>query len=179
MRVFIINGKPRSGKDTFCDFCAEIIGTHYVKSVSFADAAKDIATNVGWDGQKDDKSRKFLADLTDLLTDYNDFPFNKIIKNVLFYKEYYGMYDVGDKAIVFICAREPAVIDKLKKEFAKHNIDAKSIIIRNDRTENIPGTNRADCSVFQGEYDITIYNNGTLAELHDKAREFCKKFSEA
>ena len=178
MRVFLINGKPRSGKDTFIEMCREIAGVHYVQALSFVDAPKEIARKCGWNGQKDPKSRKFLADLTDLLTEYNDYPFQSTLKDVIFYRDYYKMYDVEDRSTVFICARETSVIDRFKEEFGNYNIEALSILVRNNRTESVEASNRADANVLGDGYvyDIIIDNNGSMNELHDEAVKFCEQY---
>ena len=69
--VIVINGRGGVGKDTLCDFAR----AHFkVKNISSITPIKEIAAQCGWDGKKDNKSRKFLSDLKKLCVEYNDYP---------------------------------------------------------------------------------------------------------
>ena len=80
--VIVINGSGGAGKDTLCDMAAKHFETVNVSSI---DPIKRIARENGWNGEKDLKSRKFLADLKQLFTEYNDLPTKYIIEK---YKEF-------------------------------------------------------------------------------------------
>ena len=70
--VVIINGTGGVGKDTFIDFCGEIVK---IMNVSAVDKVKEAAKIlVGWNGEKDEISRKLLSELKRLSIDYNDAP---------------------------------------------------------------------------------------------------------
>ena len=71
MKVVIINGRERSGKDTFVDICS-IVNNGKVISTSMVDGTKELARKIGWDGSKEPRDRKFLSDLKDLLDEYKD-----------------------------------------------------------------------------------------------------------
>ena len=74
--VIIINGRGGVGKDTLCDFAAK----HYkVENISSITPIKDLAKLCGWGGEKNEKSRKFLSDLKQLLIDYNEYPTQYLI----------------------------------------------------------------------------------------------------
>lgn len=161
MKVFIINGAPGSGKTTFEEFvqgeysdCAIISTVDYVKTV---------AKFVGWDGTKTLKNRKFLSDLKDLLTEWEDIPFINTIERC---KEY-----ENTNYIVFIDCREPDEIERLCIA-----LDAQSIVIRRDEAERIMTSNHADANVLDYYYDIIIDNNGTLNDLKDAAKTFLENF---
>ena len=95
--VIVINGAGGVGKDTLCELAAK----HFkVKNISSITPIKEIATMCGWDGQKDDKSRKFLADLKELCVQYND---NPTVWASREYKEFLA----GDFEIMFVHIREP------------------------------------------------------------------------
>ena len=79
--IFIINGSGGVGKDTFCSMVNEIsINRSY--SYSSVTKIKEIASELGWEGKKTEKDRKFLSDLKDLSTKYNDLPFRQICKQI-------------------------------------------------------------------------------------------------
>lgn len=72
--IFIINGSGGVGKDTFCNLVDEV-SNGQVYSYSSVNLVKKVAEMCGWNGAKEEHDRKFLSDLKDLLTKYNDAPF--------------------------------------------------------------------------------------------------------
>ena len=168
MKYFIINGRPRSGKDTFVNFCLEELGA-FGKLISTVDFVKKIATECGWDGTKDLKNRKFLSDLKDLLTNWGDVPYKKTLQEIDMFKFDLDYWDVSDKGIVFIMCREPKEIERFERE-----LNAKSVLIRRASVEFEQQSNHADSEVLNHKYDYIIENNGTIDELKEKAKEFLK-----
>lgn len=159
-KVFIINGSGGVGKDTFCEYVG-----HYakVKVISSIDLVKDYASKMGWNGSKTPRDRKFLSDLKDLLTKYNDYPFRDICQKVLWFKE-------DDNEFLFIHIREPEEIDRAKREFNAH-----TILMVNDNVRGIY-SNHADARVLEYNYDIVIDNSGTLKDLDIIAKDFVEKW---
>ena len=161
--IFILNGMGGSGKDTFAEFLNQIVPTFHYSSVT---KVKKIAEECGWAGGKTEKDRKFLSDLKNLLTEYNDLPFKAVAMAVRAFDIYCDLPTKG--WIMLIDIREPAEIERAKKAFG-----AKTILIKNDRVPFI-ASNMADAGVYDCDYDIVIENNGTL----DDFRETVKKFAE-
>ena len=159
-KVFIINGSGGVGKDTFCEYVG-----HYakVKVISSIDLVKDYASKMSWNGSKTPRDRKFLSDLKDLLTKYNDYPFRDICQKVLWFKE-------DDNEFLFIHIREPEEIDRAKKEFNAH-----TVLMVNDNVKGIY-SNHADARVLEYNYDIVIDNSGTLKDLEIIAKDFVEKW---
>ena len=58
--LIIINGPPRAGKDTFVEMCEEAGARCF--NLSTINYIKDLAEELGWDGTKTPKNRKFLSD---------------------------------------------------------------------------------------------------------------------
>ena len=168
MKYFIINGRPRSGKDTFVNFCLEELGA-FGKLISTVDFVKKIATECGWDGTKDLKNRKFLSDLKDLLTNWGDIPYKKTLQEIDMFKFDLDCWNVSDKGVVFIMCREPKEIERFERE-----LNAKSLLIRRASVEFEQQSNHADSEVLNHKYDYIIENNGTVDELKEKAKEFLK-----
>ena len=168
MKYFIINGRPRSGKDTFVNFCLEELGA-FGKLISTVDFVKKIATECGWDGTKDLKNRKFLSDLKDLLTNWGDVPYKKTLQEIDMFKFDLDYWDVSDKGVVFIMCREPKEIERFERE-----LNAKSLLIRRASVEFEQQSNHADSEVLNHKYDYIIENNGTVDELKEKAKGFLK-----
>ena len=69
--VLVINGASRVGKDTLRLMAAKKIKVENIYSKT---PIKEATSQMGWSGAKDDKSRKFLADLKQLSVEYNDYP---------------------------------------------------------------------------------------------------------
>lgn len=169
--IYIINGKPESGKSTFCQMVIELMGENFAVELSTVDKVKEIATYCGWDGTKTLKNRQFLSDLKDLLTKWGDVPVKDIKKriNAFYYTlEYFGIDP--KKTAIFINCREPDEIKRLCEE-----LDAKSILVVRDTTTNCEVSNHADKNVFNYDYDITIRNNFNLDHLKLTAQAFIKK----
>ena len=172
MKVVVINGLPTAGKDEFCNMCKQIRG-NYIHSISTVDTIKEIAKMIGWDGIKDGRARKFLSDLKDLTTEFNEFPLRSTIKRVEeIYREVEIYGGLTEKIVVFIHSREPQEINKFKGM-----LGATTLLIRRPEIENQETTNHADKEVFNYEYDYTIINDGSLEDLYDKAREFLNTIS--
>lgn len=168
MKYFIINGRPRSGKDTFVNFCLEELGA-FGKLISTVDFVKEIAVRCGWDKTKTPKNRKFLSDLKDLLTNWGDVPYKKTLQEIDIFKFDLDYWDVSDKGVVFIMCREPKEIERFERE-----LNAKSVLIRRASVEFEQQSNHADSEVLNHKYDYIIENNGTIDELKEKAKEFLK-----
>ena len=168
MKYFIINGRPRSGKDSFVNFCLEELGA-FGKLISTVDFVKKIATECGWDGTKDLKNRKFLSDLKDLLTNWGDVPYKKTLQEIDMFKFDLNCWNVSDKGVVFIMCREPKEIERFERE-----LNAKSVLIQRASVEFEQQSNHADSEVLNHKYDYIIENNGTIDELKEKAKDFLK-----
>lgn len=159
-QIIIINGSGGVGKDTFIDFCkkyAKILNISSVDKVK--EAAKILA---GWNGEKDEKSRKFLSDLKDLGIKYNDAPLKYILEKAEAFK-------ISNNDLMFIHIRECEEIEK-----CKNKCNAKTLLITNTNVAAI-SSNISDSDVANYNYDYYIKNDGTLEELDIKAKEFIEK----
>ena len=166
MKYFVVNGVPQSGKDTFVDMCINKIGPYAMK-ISTVDFIKEIAAQCGWNGVKNAKNRKFLSDLKDLLTEWDNIPFKKTYEEIRRHEFFLSQYDLEEKGVVFIFSREPEDIKKYKE-----TLNAEVIIVRRDCVENQKQSNHADSEVFNFKYDNTIWNNGTLDDLREQVKRF-------
>ena len=154
--ALVINGRGGVGKDTLCDLAAR----HYkVYNISSVDPIKDIARQCGWDGRKDDKSRRFLSDLKALTIAYNDFPTD-------WAKERYLGFLESDNEIMFLHIREPEEIEKFVRATGGA---AKTLLIRGgDRMTKSNYGNVSDDRVDDYTYDYYFTNDKSLDEA-----EFC------
>ena len=172
IKVVVVNGRPGVGKTEFERMCAKRCGLFgeevgftpdrnlYVDITSTVDFVKEVARFCGWDGVKTLENRKFLSDLKDLLTEWNDVPYKVIVEHIK------SLPDTQDW-LVFIDCREPEEIQKLKER-----LNATTIIIRREEVEGNEVSNHADAQVFNYTYDVAILNDSDVIHLEDKARKF-------
>lgn len=170
-QVLIINGSGGTGKDTFVDLVTIELNDitkkfHTVTNFSSVDKVKEIAKEIGWNGKKSEKDRKFLSDLKILTSQYCDMPFQSMREKVNEFKA------DKDKIFMFLHIREPEEIERAVNAF-----NAKTILIRRNSVRHIT-SNMADENVFNYNYDFIIDNDGSIEELKDKAKEFIKKVCE-
>lgn len=167
--IVVINGVPRSGKDEFVKQCQACWGDH-IKNISTIDFVKEIAKECGWDGVKTPQSRKFLSNLKDLLIEFNDLPYKKVADACHCFGSEMASYGFkNNQWIVFVHCREPEEITKFEQR-----LGAISILIRRAAVENDGASNHADANVFAHDYTYTVRNDGTIADLAQKAIKFLK-----
>ena len=185
-KVVIINGKPQSGKDTFCKYAQgycdddESANTLIISSV---DPLKDMLTQLGWDGTKTDKIRDMLMDMKQLWVQNQDGPTMFLFNNILeFHKAC-----TGEDNIVFVHIREPEEIKKLVNAltgFESMGIDVISLLVIRKGEEDTPNqpaeTRRSDdeALINSYKYDVTINNDEDLIKLQELAAEFVDKLLE-
>ena len=185
-KVVIINGKPQSGKDTFCKYAQgycdddESANTLIISSV---DPLKEMLAQLGWDGTKTDKIRDMLMDMKQLWVQNQDGPTMFLFNNILeFHKAC-----TGEDNIVFVHIREPEEIKKLVNAltgFESMGIDVISLLVIREGGEDTPNqpaeTRRSDdeALINSYEYDVTINNNEYLIKLQELAAEFVDKLLE-
>lgn len=163
--IFIINGSGGVGKDTFVEMVQVELNDilkkfHTVINFSSVDKVKEIAREIGWDGKKSEKDRKFLSDLKILTSEYCDMPFQSMKNKVA------EFLNDGESKFLFLHIREPEEIKRAVKEFG-----AKTVLVVRDSVKHIT-SNMADENVFNYNYDFVIENNGTINELDEKAKSF-------
>lgn len=170
MKVFVINGAPTSGKSSFVQFCLDELNS-WGNEVSTVDFVKKLAKECGWNGEKTPKNRKFLSDLKDLLTEWDDVPYKRVMLEKRLWTYSFDQFEIPtDDCFFFIHCREPKEIQKFVDR-----IGAKTILVRRESVEQQEQSNHADEEVFNYTYDIVIENNGDLKDLKSKAHKFLKE----
>lgn len=154
-KIIVINGQGTVGKSTFVSLCHEI--DPRVIETSTIDFVKEIALQAGWNGVKDQKGRRLLSDIKDALERYNNIPNKKIDEFI----------ESHPDSVIFVNVREPYNI-----QYYKDKYNAIAILVTNPNTKQVQG-NHADENVYDYKYyDFNIRNEGTVAELKDKAKIF-------
>lgn len=155
-RVVVINGYAESGKDSFVELANQFVN---LKNYSSVDEIKSFLYHIGWNGEKDNKTRNFICELKKMLTAYNDYPF-KCLK-----KEYEAFKKDSTYVLLFFHIREPKEIERAVREF-----NAVTLLIKREKRNTY--TNSGDAKVDNYEYDYVIENNGSIEELRRKVENF-------
>ncbi len=153
--MIVINGSGGVGKDTLCDMAAK----HYrVFNISSITPIKELAARCGWNGEKDDRARKFLADLKALTVAYNDYPTSWILAR---YREFLDSQD----ELMFVHIREG---EEIRKFVSASEGQAVTLLIRGgERMKEkcaLGYGNAADDLVEQYAYDYYFVNDRPLEE---------------
>ncbi len=150
--VLVINGAGGVGKDTLCSLAEKYIK---IRNISTITPIKDIARMCGWNGSKDDKSRKFLADMKQLTVAYNDFPTRWAL-------DIFREFLKSDEQILFVHIREP---EEISKFISATEGFAKALLVRGgNRMKKSHYGNSADDCVENYRYDYYFMNDKSIKE---------------
>lgn len=152
--TIVINGCGGVGKDTLC----RIAGHRWrVRNISSVTPIKDLARQCGWNGEKTDAARRFLADLKALTSAFNDYPTNWLRRE-------YADFLSSEDEILFVHIREPEEIAKFVRVTDGR---ARTLLVRGGaRMANRAGHygNHADDDVEHYPYDYYFVNDRPLPE---------------
>ncbi len=158
----VINGSGGAGKDTLCEAASKIYKTENISSIT---PIKEIAANYGWKGEKDLRSRRFLAELKRVFADYNDLPNQYLLSE-------YGKFQKGDGEILFVHIREK---DQIEKFVSAANNNCVTLLITRDTRQDGRYGNLADDGVDEYSYDYTFDNSKPLCESEPLFLELIEK----
>ena len=145
--------------------CGEIIHSH---KLSIVDYVKEQATKIGWQGNKQLEDRRFISDLKDALTRYNDSPYNEIVRRIFACVIYSGIETNHGDFLIFADMREYQDMSRFYNEYK-----SKTVRVFIERKDCEPDqTNHADLNVLNNEYDYFIDNNGSVEQLKQSAKTF-------
>ena len=159
--AIVINGKGGAGKDTLCDFAAKYYKTLNVSTIT---PIKELAANYGWKGEKTPKARKFLADLKQIFTEWNDMPNQYAIEK---FKEFLS----GDYELFFVHIREGSEIKKFVSDASILGMKPKTLLVTSKRCNKNYG-NISDDDVESFEYDYTYKNDLPLDITESDSMKF-------
>lgn len=156
--IIIINGKGGCGKDTLCDIAATKYNTMNVSSIT---PIKEMAKIVGWNGAKTDADRKFLSDLKEIVTRYNDGANEYIIQEAL-------VFSKSESDVMFIHIREPENIEHFI-ETARcripDDIQILTLLVKRDSQKYLIFGNKSDDDVELYDYDFIYSNSHPIEEV--------------
>ena len=169
MKIVIVNGAPMNGKTNFAKFFKKHY-KHKCINWSTIDKIKKLSKrHFGWDGRKTDEARKFLSEIKRVWVEYNNGPFNDMVRQI---DKHHEKLNKKDKKnfIYFIDCREPYEIQKFVD---KYGDNCTTILLKRDDRE-VPD-NEADKNVAKFKYDYIIENNGVKEDLEQEAIKFIEK----
>ena len=111
---------------------------------------------------------KFLSDLKDLLSSWDDVPYKETIKNINTAIKNINDFNNGD-GLIFVHSREPKEIQRYVNYFGSNTCH--TLLVKNPNVPTVT-SNHADKDVENYRYDFVVYNNKDLESLEDKAKLF-------
>lgn len=157
--VCIINGKGGVGKDTVCDLVSKYWNSQNVSSIT---PIVELAKAAGWDGVKTKKARRFLSQLKEICTEFNDLSFQ-------YCSQQYHKFMKSNNEVLFLHIRESKEIERMKAHIKK---DCVTLLVRRALLdcESEWFGNASDDEVEHFTYDYILENNGTIAQLEAAAK---------
>ena len=116
LKIFVITGKARHGKDTTTDIIRDYYENKNMKTInnSYAYYMKDYAKRItGWDGSDNNKPREFLQQFgTNLVRNKidNEFFINRMVEDLKVFSYFYDVVTISD-------GRFPIEIDTIRNNF--------------------------------------------------------------
>lgn len=168
VKIYIMCGKARQGKDTVASLIKEVYDNKKVKvlDLSFAHYIKEYAKKItDWDGSDDTKPRSLLTHLgTDIIRKQIDemFFIKRMIEDIKVYSFYYDVLIITD-------ARLKIEVDNIKQTF--NNVIA-CYITRPDYESNLSEDQKKHITEIDlddyNNFDYKIINDGTIEDLKPK-----------
>jgi len=166
MKIVIVNGSARCGKDQFANFFKK---NYEYESVNWStiDKVKKISKrNFGWDGKKTDNARLLLSEIKRIWSEFNNGPFEDMVQKISKYNS--NLEKLSKQNIVyFVHCREP---HEIKKFVDKYGEKCLTVLLKREDRE-VPNNN-SDKNVANYKYDFYIDNNGDKKVLEKQVLEF-------
>lgn len=168
--AIIVNGKPRSGKDTVVRMMGDILTGSEVPWGAFSsiDPIRTMLTNAGFDvSQKTDEDRDLLAAVGDAVETHSKFRSSTCVWCTVDFFE--GVQ--SDHAAMFIHVREAAIIERIRmmlNAWPTGPYRTVTIQVVSPRAKDVV-SNAADANTADIDYDYTINNDSTLDDLARRA----------
>lgn len=171
MKIFVICGKARHGKDTFCSIVRKYYKNQGVNSINlqFSSYIKEYAKKIAnWDGDDTDKPRELLQELgTEVIRNKIDplFFVKRIIGDIKVYSNYFDVITISD-------ARTKVEVDNIKNNF--DNVCVIKVVRPNFDNGLTKKQQQHFTEVDLDDYenfDYTIINDGNIEKLE---KEFKK-----
>ena len=175
MKIYVISGKARHGKDTVAMDVKEIYEGKGLKviNLSYGSYIKEYAKKISnWDGTEETKPRELLQELgTDVIRKKidNDFFVRRICEDIKVYSYYFDIITISD-------ARFPNELEWPKKNFD----NVINIRVIRDGYDSVLSEKEqkhlTEVAIDEyNNYDYVIHNDGTLDDLKIKVSDVVRK----
>ena len=170
--VIAINGWARSGEDTVCHYVTEALREDCSwrgNSISSIDPVRHMLRDLGVPvDKKTPAERDLMAEVKSALEKYDWWATRLCADQVTdwLYEQPYR------NSLCFAHMREPAAIEQFLNLFPSL-VETRTLLVTSTRAERVT-SNIADASVEGMTYDLTIANDGTLAELRERCFAFTR-----
>ena len=154
MNLIGLSGIARSGKDTTADY---LVSKYGFKKMALADYIKEVAELAGWDGLKDERGRRYLQHLGDVMREYSpNIMLTHLESRIRICTERYSQ-----AGIVISDVRLETEIKWLKIMGG-----SSWLVLRDTKTTNVPAhpTEQSD-KLDRSLFDFVFDNNGSF-EAH-------------
>lgn len=175
MKIYVISGKARHGKDTVALDIKEIYEDKGLKVINLAYGSyiKEYAKKISnWNGSEESKPRELLQELgTDVIRKKidNDFFVRRICEDIKVYSYYFDIITISD-------ARFPNELEWPKKNF-DNVINIR--VIRDGYDSLLSEKEQKHLTEVAldeyNNYDYVIHNDGTLEDLKIKVSDVVRK----
>lgn len=173
MKIYVICGKARHGKDTVALAIKKAYSDKKVINLSYGSYIKEFARNISdWDGSDETKPRELLQHLgTEIIRNQidKDFFIKRLCNDIRVYSYYFDVITISD-------ARFPDEVIMPKKMFD----DVIAIKVVRDNFETSLSSKEQNHSTETAldefdDYDYVIENNGSIEELDKKVFKIVKE----
>ncbi len=175
MRIYVIAGKARHGKDTIALYIKEFYEKKGLKVINLAYGSyiKEYAKKISnWDGKEETKPRELLQELgTDIIRNKidKDLFVRRLCEDIRVYDYYFDIATISD-------ARFPSEIEWPKNNFD----DVISIKVIRDGYDSVLSKKEqkhlTEVALDEyNSYDYVIHNDGTLDDLKEKVFELVRR----
>lgn len=174
--AIVINGHPRSGKDTVCQIVIQRLQAYGWRghSISSVDPIRDMFRGLGLPvDRKTPAERDLLAEVQSALNRYDWWAIKECARMVRA-----RFCDESRRSILcFVHIREPEAIQKFRELMTEQGIEIYTLFVDRKDAERV-SSNAADARVENMTYDLTIDNNSTLHDLAINCTELAHKIME-
>lgn len=175
VKVIILSGKARAGKDTTAIFMKDYYESKDLKVVilQYSNSFKEYTKKItGWDGSDETKPREFLQMLgTSIIREKIDeeFVIKRMIQDIEVYSYFYDVVIISDARVV-------KEIEMIRDNFSR----VTSInILRPDYESGLSSEQKNHITETEldeyNDFDYVLYNDKGLDELKDKASKLASE----
>ena len=174
MKIIMICGKARSGKDTLTDYLIPGLEDEKVCRIQISQYIKYYAMKYfGWDGSEETKPRDLLNKLgTEIIRNKIDpeFHINRLLQDIEVLSYFFDTFIVND-------VRFPIEIEKVKEKF--DNVTTIKVFRESDELTESQKKEISETALDDyTDFDFIVDNSGSLEDLELKANEILNEIGD-